>query len=144
MAKLSDVPSGHRPIAERFAHLADLTPAECAHRAAVIARLEERCPPSGEIRDLTHTYTSKLAAALPVHIFLAQLNHLNEMAARMPATGVDSPAADFRRAAGRLREENWYPNGLVRACEQWLAGHQDPDIYPECDIRAVVSAMEEK
>jgi hypothetical protein len=142
VAFLSDVPAAHRDIAARFPHLENMTGAEAAHRAAHIHRLEQRCPVTGELRDITMAHIKRLADALPVGEYLEQLRHLHEMAMTVGGASIDSPAHDFRRAAEELRSGNMYVPGLVQACERFLV-HKDP-LFDECDIGAVLGAMEVK
>ena len=142
MARLTDVPKEHRDVASRFKHLERMPAEEARHRAAHIHHLENRCPLTGDLREITLAHTSRLAESLPVGEYLAQLRHLNEMTDQMPATGIDSPRYDFLRAADQLRAANTYPPGFVRACEEWMQGRREPAMYPDCNIGAVVGAKD--
>lgn len=141
MAKPSDVPKEHRAIAEAFKHLESMPAEEARFRAGHIYKLEQRCPTTGELRDITLAYTARLAAALPVGEYMTQIRHLNLLAAEMPGTGINSPAHDCHEAVADLKAENVYAPGLVRACERFLEG-QEP-LFDECDIGAVTGVRRE-
>src|SRR5260370_12707666 len=84
----SQIPAKHRETALSFPSFERMTPAEAAYRAEYIDILLDKCPTTGELRDITLAYTDRLAAALPVPEYLAQLRHLYQMADQLPTTGI--------------------------------------------------------
>jgi hypothetical protein len=135
MAKISDIPAEHRSVASRMKHLETMPAEEARHRAAHVARLEEKTPLTGEGRALMQAHSSRILRSLPVAEYLAKLKHYHETANAMPGGGIDSPAHELRAAAAKLRGENQFPPGLVSACEERLLG-KSPEY--DCDLDAVL------
>lgn len=141
MAKVTDVPREHRDIAGRFKHLDSMPAEEARHRARHIHELEQRCPTTGELRDLTFAHVARLASALPVAEYFSQIENLNQLAAELPGTGIDSARHDAYRAVDQIRQDNIYGPGLLAACERYLTGKDAQ--FDDCDIAAVLGATEE-
>jgi hypothetical protein len=120
------------------ADIRDRMPAEeLRHRAQYVHHLTESSPLTGEGRDLAMAHGQSVLRALPVRELIEQVKAHNDRALELPhGGGVDSPAADMRAAAQKLREKNHYPPGLVRACEDRLQGKQPS--YDGCDIGQVL------
>jgi len=135
MANLEDIREDHRSVASRMKHLETMPAEEARHRAAHVARLEEKAPLTGEGRDLMRAHASRMLRSLPVGEYLAKLKHYHETANAMPGGSIDSPAHELRAAAAKLRGDNQYPPGLVNACEERLLG-KSPEY--DCDLDAVL------
>jgi hypothetical protein len=116
-----------------------MTPEEARYRASHIRELEERAPVSGELQTLTHAHVARLASALPVHEYLRQLRHVDQLAAELPGTGIGSPRHDAYKARRQLKADNCYAPGLVEACERFLNNHYPA--FPDCDVFAVCSDL---
>jgi hypothetical protein len=139
MAELNKIPAEHRSVASRMPHLERMSAEEARHRAAHVARLEERAPMTGEGRTLAMGHAQRLLDAIPVREYLDQLQTYHEMADAMPNQArpgeLFGPASEMRTAGNEFKQKHIYVPGLVDACNRRLLG-KEPEY--DCDIDAVL------